>query len=121
MQLYYNGFIPFCVYTTYFTLPKKVYDFSNVIYTLYVSPDSPEQVIEFVANNPSIKVVTIPLNHGGYFNSEFFNNLHALDKKIYTHTIHTYDELTKYSAFGIDGFYTGLLLPSDMERFKSLN
>ena len=22
MQLYYNGFIPFCVYTTYFTLPK---------------------------------------------------------------------------------------------------
>ncbi len=20
-QLYYNGFIPFCVYTTYFTLP----------------------------------------------------------------------------------------------------
>ena len=23
MQLYYNGFIPFCVYTTYFTLPKE--------------------------------------------------------------------------------------------------
>ncbi|MEO3696314.1 hypothetical protein ABGW24_13185, partial [Lactococcus lactis] len=22
-QLYYNGFIPFCVYTTYFTLPPK--------------------------------------------------------------------------------------------------
>ena len=24
MQLYYNGFIPFCVYTTYFTLPKII-------------------------------------------------------------------------------------------------
>ncbi|VTY16875.1 Uncharacterised protein [Streptococcus salivarius] len=24
-QLYYNGFIPFCVYTTYYTLPKKRY------------------------------------------------------------------------------------------------
>ncbi|CAD0154704.1 protein of unknown function [Streptococcus thermophilus] len=24
MQLYYNGFIPFCVYTTYFTLPPLV-------------------------------------------------------------------------------------------------
>ena len=23
MQLYYNGFIPFCVYTTYFTLSKS--------------------------------------------------------------------------------------------------
>ena len=23
MQLYYNGFIPFCVYTTYFTLPAS--------------------------------------------------------------------------------------------------
>lgn len=112
--------IPQIYNQTMCTTLKKVYDFSNVIYTLYVSPDSPEQVIEFVANNPSIKVVTIPLNHGGYFNSEFFNNLHALDKKIYTHTIHTYDELTKYSALGIDGFYTGLLLPSDMERLSSL-
>lgn len=112
--------IPQIYNQTMYTTLKKVYDFSNVIYTLYVSPDSPEQVIEFVANNPSIKVVTIPLNHGGYFNSGFFNNLHALDKKIYTHTIHTYDELTKYSALGIDGFYTGLLLPSDMERLSSL-
>ncbi|CYU86225.1 glycerophosphodiester phosphodiesterase family protein [Streptococcus suis] len=112
--------IPQIYNQTMYTTLKKVYDFSNVIYTLYVSPDSPEQVIEFVANNPSIKVVTIPLNHGGYFNPEFFNNLHALDKKIYTHTIHTYDELTKYSALGIDGFYTGLLLPSDMERLSSL-
>ena len=25
MQLYYNGFIPFCVYTTYFTLPIREY------------------------------------------------------------------------------------------------
>ena len=25
MQLYYNGFIPFCVYTTYFTLPTIAY------------------------------------------------------------------------------------------------
>ncbi|HFR3751083.1 TPA: glycerophosphodiester phosphodiesterase family protein [Streptococcus suis] len=112
--------IPQIYNQTMYTTLKKVYDFSNVIYTLYVSSDSPEQVIEFVANNPSIKVVTIPLNHGGYFNSGFFNNLHALGKKIYTHTIHTYDELTKYSALGIDGFYTGLLLPSDMERLSSL-
>ena len=32
MQLYYNGFIPFCVYTTYFTLPlehdgESIYDY----------------------------------------------------------------------------------------------
>ena len=24
MQLYYNGFLPFCVYTTYFTLPEII-------------------------------------------------------------------------------------------------
>ena len=41
MQLYYNGFIPFCVYTTYFTLPKKkdyiinnTEDFSSDIVTV---------------------------------------------------------------------------------------
>ncbi|TKW67875.1 MAG: hypothetical protein DI612_05195, partial [Streptococcus thermophilus] len=27
LQLYYNGFIPFCVYTTYFTLPIQVIEF----------------------------------------------------------------------------------------------
>ncbi|UTS67938.1 hypothetical protein CSB63_1096 [Streptococcus thermophilus] len=31
MQLYYNGFIPFCVYTTYFTLPKIIETQSKTI------------------------------------------------------------------------------------------
>ncbi|MHC3863931.1 hypothetical protein ACXONP_09565, partial [Streptococcus thermophilus] len=42
LQLYYNGFIPFCVYTTYFTLPpifiykvfnikKKIHQYSNAL------------------------------------------------------------------------------------------
>ena len=46
--------------------------------------------------------------------------MNAAGKKVYTHTIHTYDILTNYSALGVDGFYTGLLLPSDMERLESL-
>ncbi|CAD0154825.1 protein of unknown function [Streptococcus thermophilus] len=32
MQLYYNGFIPFCVYTTYFTLPLDA-NKSYIVYT----------------------------------------------------------------------------------------
>lgn len=54
-----------------YTTIKKIYGFPSVIYTLYASPDSPDQVIEFVANNPAINVVTIPLNHSGYFNPDF--------------------------------------------------
>ncbi|HFI0447247.1 TPA: glycerophosphodiester phosphodiesterase family protein [Streptococcus suis] len=103
-----------------YSLIKEIYDFPEIIYTLYASQDSPEQVIEFVTSNPAIKAITIPLNHGVYFNSDFFTALHNLDKKVYTHTIHTYDDLTNYSALGVDGFYTGLLLPSDMERLESL-
>ncbi|CAD0176458.1 protein of unknown function [Streptococcus thermophilus] len=30
LQLYYNGFIPFCVYTTYFTLPINALFFINL-------------------------------------------------------------------------------------------
>ncbi|CAD0138871.1 protein of unknown function [Streptococcus thermophilus] len=30
MQLYYNGFIPFCVYTTYFTLPKILTTYTHI-------------------------------------------------------------------------------------------
>ena len=35
MQLYYNGFIPFCVYTTYFTLP--IFKVSLFIFSIILS------------------------------------------------------------------------------------
>lgn len=115
-----NRIIPQIYNEEMYSLIREIYDFPEIIYTLYASQDSADNVLNFVKNNPAISVVTTPIGHANFFTAEFINSLHAANKKIYTHTIHTYDELTKYSALGIDGFYTGLLLPSDMERLSSL-
>lgn len=115
-----NRIIPQIYNEEMYSLIREIYDFPEIIYTLYAAQDSADNVLNFVKNNPAISVVTTPIGHANFFTAEFINSLHAANKKIYTHTIHTYDELTKYSALGIDGFYTGLLLPSDMERLSSL-
>ncbi|HGO5512361.1 glycerophosphodiester phosphodiesterase family protein [Streptococcus suis] len=114
-----NRIIPQIYNEEMYSLIRDIYDFPEVIYTLYASQDSADTVLDFVKNTPAVSVVTTPIGHANFFTADFIDSLHAVNKKIYTHTIHTYDELTKYSALGIDGFYTGLLLPSDMERLSS--
>lgn len=39
-QLYYNGFIPFCVYTTYCTLPPGADELSAILTELYRRPNT---------------------------------------------------------------------------------
>lgn len=114
-----NRIIPQIYNEEMYALIREIYDFPEVIYTLYASQDSADNVLDFVKNNPAISVVTTPIGHANFFTAEFINNLHAANKKIYTHTIHTYDDLTKYAALGIDGFYTGLLLPRDFNTLTN--
>ncbi|NQJ67751.1 glycerophosphodiester phosphodiesterase [Streptococcus suis] len=114
-----NRIIPQIYNEEMYALIREIYDFPEVIYTLYASQDSADNVLDFVKNNPAISVVTTPIGHANFFTAEFINSLHAANKKIYTHTIHTYDDLTKYAALGIDGFYTGLLLPRDFNTLTN--
>lgn len=114
-----NRIIPQIYNEEMYALIREIYDFPEIIYTLYASQDSADNVLDFVKNNPAISVVATPIGHANFFTAEFINSLHAANKKIYTHTIHTYDDLTKYAALGIDGFYTGLLLPRDFNTLTN--
>ncbi|NQP35864.1 glycerophosphodiester phosphodiesterase [Streptococcus suis] len=98
---------------------QSIYKFPSVIFTLYATQSSAEAITQFASEHPEIGVITMSTGDPR-FSTDFFESLHAAGKKVYTHTIHTYDDLTNYSALGVDGFYTGLLLPSDMERLESL-
>lgn len=100
---------------------QSFYNFPSIVYTLYAAPTTPEEVLKFVAERPNIQVVTAPVSFSHYTAPEFIEALHSLNRKLYVHTIHTYDELTKYASVGIDGFYTGLLLPEDYQRYQSLS
>ena len=99
---------------------EAIYPFQHVIYTLYASPDSAEEALDFISKHKEIEAVTISFADPR-FNPDFINAVHRLGKRIYIHTIHTYDDLTKYANVNVDGFYTGLLTPGDVALYESVS
>lgn len=99
---------------------EAIYPFQHIIYTLYSSPDSAEEVIDFISKHKEIEAVTISFADPR-FNQDFIDAVHRLNKRIYIHTVHTYDDLTKYVNVNVDGFYTGLLTPRDVALYESVS
>ena len=98
---------------------ESIYPFKHVIYTLYASPDSGEEVLDFIAKHKEIEAVTVPIDDSR-LTPKFIEQVHKLGKRVYVHTIQTYESLTKYAAINVDGFYTGLLTPQDMAVYESV-
>lgn len=96
----------------------SVYDFPSVIYTTYATPATALEIIDFAAKKQNIKVITTPKDDVE-FDEATIGILHDNDLLLYTHTIYSYTELTEGKAKGVDGFYTGLLLPRDMEVYNN--
>lgn len=99
---------------------EAIYPFRHVIYTLYASPDNAEEVLEFISKHKEIEAVTVPIGDSR-LTPEFIETVHKLGKRVYVHTIHTYDDLTKLAKDNIDGFYTGLLTPRDVALYESVS
>ena len=99
---------------------ESIYPFKHVIYTLYASSDSGEEVLDFIAKHKEIEAVTVPIDDSR-LTPKFIEQVHKLGKRVYVHTIQTYESLTKYAAINVDGFYTGLLTPQDMAVYESVS
>jgi glycerophosphoryl diester phosphodiesterase len=86
----------------------QVYPFESVIYTLYESPDSDAEVVDFVAANSNIGAVTM----GGYrYSEKFFSDLKELGVYIYFYTINVHREIEMFRQWGVHGFYTDFINP----------
>jgi len=85
-----------------------VYAFDSVIYTLYESSDTPEQVAEFVAVCDNIKVVAMMWTQ---LTDDFHNDLTCLSKYVYFFTINVPREADIYRMWGVRGFYTDYINP----------
>lgn len=81
---------------------KKIYDFKSVIYTLYASSDTVDEVLDFVKET-KIKVVTMPIAR---CTKEFVRGLRKLDCLVFVHTVNKVSDMKKYLDMGIYGFYT---------------
>jgi len=100
-----------------YELIMSVYEFPSVIYTVYATDASADSIIAFATAHENIKVITASIEDGRFGVSEI-ERIHDNDLLIYNHTIHTFSELTTGKSRGIDGFYTGLLLPRDLELYE---
>ena len=89
---------------------KQIYPFSRIIYTLYESQDSDEEVVNFVKT--SGVDVTMPENR---VSSTFVKALKHSGARVYVHTVNDNKQIKKLSRMGVDGFYTDFITENDLK------
>ncbi|ULO08051.1 glycerophosphodiester phosphodiesterase [Paenibacillus sp. 19GGS1-52] len=89
---------------------KAVYSFPTVIYTLYQSQDTDEQVIDFVRTTGVD--ITMPAERA---TSSFVNKLQQAGARVYVHTINAEEEIQKMDKLGVDGFYSDFISEDDLD------
>lgn len=90
---------------------QSVYEFKDYIYTLYMSKDTEQEVIDFSSEN-SIKVVTMPEFKT---NAEFVAALKEKGIFTFVHTINDIEKVNEYQKLGVHGFYTDFLTNDDLD------
>jgi glycerophosphoryl diester phosphodiesterase len=93
---------------------QGVYEFPSIIYTLYTSEDSDQEVIDFVQRN-HITAVTMPEHRT---NEGFVSDLNKAGVTTYVHTINDITDMKKYLKMGIGGVYTDDLTELALEATK---
>ncbi|WP_379135426.1 phosphatidylinositol-specific phospholipase C/glycerophosphodiester phosphodiesterase family protein [Paenibacillus sp. sgz500958] len=88
---------------------NDIYAFPHIIYTLYESQDSDDQVISF-AKERGVDI-TMPVNRA---TSKFVKALKHAGSNVYVHTLNDQEEIRKLSRMGVDGFYTDFISESEM-------
>lgn len=89
----------------------KIYPFKSVVYTLYATPDTNDQVLNFCASS-GIGAVTMPKQRVDE-NGEFVRQLDAIGVRSLTHTLNDKAEMKHYFDLGIDVIYTDFAEPAD--------
>ena len=92
-----------------YEIVKAAYAFDSVIYTLYASPDSDGEVLDFVAAHEDVKAVTMSRERDPA--GALLRKLNALGKHVYYFTENDKADVERFQKQGVHGFYTDLLTP----------
>lgn len=94
---------------------NKVYDFPEMIFTLYQTQDSDEVILEFVKQTGVD--ITMPTERA---TKSFVRQLKKAGARVYVHTVNDEKEIVKLSRLGVDGFYTDFIAENDLNRIRGL-
>ncbi|PEB55358.1 hypothetical protein CON65_24440 [Bacillus pseudomycoides] len=88
-----------------YDMVEQIHHFDKVIYTLYQSADTNEQIRDFVKDHDNVFAIT--------FSPDLWEKrknaipmIKDMGKKVYMNTFNTEEELASYRSIGVDGFYT---------------
>ncbi|WP_150270351.1 phosphatidylinositol-specific phospholipase C/glycerophosphodiester phosphodiesterase family protein [Paenibacillus tepidiphilus] len=94
---------------------NKVHEFPEIIYTLYQSRDSEEQVVDFVKETGVD--ITMPVTKAS---KSFVRQLKQAGARIYVHTVNDQKEIVKLSRLGVDGFYTDFVPEDELAGYPGI-
>jgi len=80
--------------------------YKNIIYTLYMSPDSDDEIIDFCKNN-NVFAITMPKARA--LSSDIANRLKEINVFVYAHTVDNQSEFDELKTKGVSGIYTNEL------------
>ncbi|OXM13128.1 phosphatidylinositol-specific phospholipase C/glycerophosphodiester phosphodiesterase family protein [Paenibacillus herberti] len=94
---------------------ESVHSFPSYIYTLYQSPDSDGEVLDFVKMNDRVDAITMPEDRA--LNSRsLISKLNSLRVPVYANTINDPDIIRKLAHGGVHGFYSDSMTYSRLEE-----
>ena len=113
-----NRIIPQIYNREMYTVVKDIYPFPSIIFTLYLTQETDDEIVSFVAENDDIKVVTIASDGSGRLH--LAERLGEYDKLVYAHTPNAFGDIQALSQQGVDGFYTDFILPRDWKTYDEV-
>ncbi|MDW7668455.1 MAG: sulfatase-like hydrolase/transferase, partial [Bacillota bacterium] len=84
----------------------EYHGYENMIYTLYKSSNTEDEIVDFIKHN-DLLAVTMPVER---LNDSFVEKIKETGTFIYTHTINDEAQALELEEKGVDGFYTDDLI-----------
>jgi glycerophosphoryl diester phosphodiesterase len=88
---------------------RDIYNFNDILYTLYLEWVPDWEVVNFVKENDITGIVMAAER----YTDEFATKLKDAGTNVYVHTINDLDEANDYLSRGVDGIYTDFLMLED--------
>ena len=115
-----NRIVPQIYNNEMYDVVMGIYEFPSIIYTTYATTLTAQEIIEFCKLHDNIDMIAAH-DEDVRFDAITIEEIHNNGMMFFVHTINTYNEITINSSRGCDGFYTDLLLPSDLEVYNRIS
>lgn len=109
--------VPQIYYQSMWDAIEKLYPFESVIYTLYRTNDSDEEVVRF-AKDKGLAAITMSETRA---NADLVAALNKIGVPSYVHTINDPKKIIKFKRMGVYGFYTDFLQEKDADQVSWFN